>query len=213
MVGWMMYPTDYNDVLLTARNDVAGRVVWVTGTLDYNGGNSSNWDVNRDLARSPLMPYIGTNYAIWKCPADRSTVTVAGQQRPRVRSNSMSQVFDFGGWLPASQWRIYERKSDIVRPVDTWVFVDEHPGSINDAACAVRIAPPGSASAMIVDFPASYHDGACGFSFADGHSEIHKWQGTTIRPPVTDSLLPLGVPADDSVQDMIWWSSVTTVAK
>jgi len=23
--------------------------------------------------------------------------------------------------------------------------------------------------------PASYHNGACGFTFADGHSEIKKW--------------------------------------
>ena len=26
------------------------------------------------------------------------------------------------------------------------------------------------------DEPASYHNGAGGLSFADGHSEIHKWQ-------------------------------------
>jgi prepilin-type processing-associated H-X9-DG protein len=25
------------------------------------------------------------------------------------------------------------------------------------------------------DLPASYHVGACGYAFADGHSEIHKW--------------------------------------
>jgi prepilin-type processing-associated H-X9-DG protein len=33
-----------------------------------------------------------------------------------------------------------------------------------------------------VDLPASYHNGACGFAFVDGHSEIHKWHGATIQP-------------------------------
>jgi len=35
------------------------------------------------------------------------------------------------------------------------------------------------------DLPASYHNGASSFSFADGHSEIHKWlqrNGQTVYP-------------------------------
>ena len=31
------------------------------------------------------------------------------------------------------------------------------------------------------DLPASYHNGACGFSFADGHSEIKKWASATSK--------------------------------
>ena len=134
---------------------------------------------------------------------------------PRVRSNSMSQVFDNGFWLPAPNWRTYGRLTDIVLPAKTWVLVDEHPDSINDAACAVQIAPPGSATAQIIDFPASYHNGACGLSYADGHSEIHKWIGSKIKAPVTyTGTMGLNVSAlPDSVNDIIWWSSVTTVAK
>ena len=30
--------------------------------------------------------------------------------------------------------------------------------------------------------PATYHNGACGFSFADGHSEIHKWRHSLAKP-------------------------------
>jgi prepilin-type processing-associated H-X9-DG protein len=54
--------------------------------------------------------------------------------------------------------------------VDTFVFVDEHPDSINDGA----FFSPQSKS-QFVDIPATYHNRACGFSFADGHAEIHKW--------------------------------------
>jgi prepilin-type N-terminal cleavage/methylation domain-containing protein/prepilin-type processing-associated H-X9-DG protein len=219
MLGWRMYPDDFNDLLLASldTNDGLKRVNWCTGGLNFDGGNRSNWDVNQDLAKSPLMRYVGNKgFAIWKCPADRATVTVGGQKLPRVRSNSMSQVFDNGGWLSAyspGPWRTYGKLSSIVLPAQTWVLVDEHPDSINDAACAVAMALPNATSAQIIDFPASYHGGACGLSFADGHSEIHKWKGSKIKAPVTyTGTMPLNVPAGDSVQDIVWWSSVTTVA-
>ena len=57
-------------------------------------------------------------------------------------------------------------------------MMDEHPDSINDAGCFA----PNTAN-NIPDAPATYHNGACGFSFADGHSEIHKWRGPTFRKP------------------------------
>ena len=222
MIGWKMYPDDYNDLLLASLVNptitAQKRVNWCTGGLDFSS-NPSNWDVNQDLAKSPLMPYIGNkSFAIWKCPADRATVmgiaNGVSQRMPRVRSNSMSQVFDFGQWLPAGPWRVYGKTAQIVNPAKTWVLVDEHPDSINDAACAVTMAKPGATSAQIVDFPASYHGGACGLSYADGHSEIHKWIGSKIKARVYyNGTIPNVGPAGDSVRDIIWWSDVTTVAK
>jgi len=212
MLGWRLYSDDYTDLLL-ASLDVPGqkRVIWVTGGLDYST-KADNWDVTHDLAKSPLMPYIGNNYAIWKCPADHVKVkNPKGEILPRVRSNSMSQVFDAGSWLPAPTWRVYSKMSGIVNPVKTWVLVDEHPDSINDAACAVQMVKPDAKSGNIIDFPASYHNGACGYAFADGHAEIHKWNGATIKPPVKNVSMTLNVPAKDSLSDIIWLSSVTTV--
>ena len=223
MLGWRMYPDDFDDVLLASRDfsaDGLRRTNWCAGWVDYDGANRSNWDVNQDLAKSPLMPYISNRgFAIWKCPADNASVVVGGQRLPRVRSNSMSQVFDEGYWLPGvpggGPWRVYGKLNQIVIPAKTWVLIDEHPDSINDAACAVQMARAGATSAMIIDFPASYHGGACGLSFADGHAEIRKWKGKTIQPPVrySNGSLTLVVPAGDSVKDVIWWSEVTTVAK
>ena len=97
-------------------------------------------------------------------------------------------------------------------PAKTWVFIDEHPDSINDAACAVQMVEPAATSGSIIDFPASYHNGACGFSFADGHSEIRRWKGTKIRAAAKyNGTLGLNVPAGDSLQDVKWWSENTTV--
>jgi len=216
MLGWRLYGDDYEGLLL-ASLDVSGqrRVRWITGGLNFSGANRSNWDIEQDIAKSPILPYVGEGtYSIFKCPSDRATVTVQGQKLPRVRSNSMSQVFDNGSWLPAANWRTYAKESDIVKPANTWVLIDEHPDSINDAACAVQMVRPGATTARIIDFPASYHNGACGLSYADGHSEIHKWQGNKIKAPVRyDGTLSLNVDAGDSVRDIIWWSDNTTVAK
>jgi prepilin-type processing-associated H-X9-DG protein len=65
-----------------------------------------------------------------------------------------------------------------IPPAMAWVFVDEHPDSINDGALYV----PSNSS--WVDIPATYHNGACGFGFADGHSEIHKWRDARLKLPV-----------------------------
>ena len=218
MVGWRMYADENNDLLLASLNVGPPRALWCSGNLDYSNARA-NWDPWQDIAKSPLMPYIGkNNFTVWRCPADPTRVPDAtGQRVPRVRSNSMSQVFDAGSWLPPSLFQTYEKLSTIRVPAKTWVLVDEHPDSINDAAFAVKMALPSVPSSMgdirIIDFPASYHNGACGFSFADGHSIIRKWLGARIRPRVTHQLIPLNVPADDSRNDILWLSDVTTVPK
>ena len=71
-----MYSEDNQDRLLYASEDpynpstYAG--AWVTGTLDFNGANRSNWDPDQDITKSPMWPYCGKNYSIWRCPSDRS---------------------------------------------------------------------------------------------------------------------------------------------
>ena len=69
-------------------------------------------------------------------------------------------------------------------------------------------------AARIIDFPASYHNGACGFSFSDGHSEIHKWIGSKIKAPARyNGNLSLNVPAVDSWLDVSWMGQNATVAR
>jgi len=133
----------------------------------------------------------------------------------------MSQVFGKGEWLDGgpnagqTTWRTYDKMSLIVNSPKTFVFVDEHPDSINDSAFAVKCDGADQAgAAMIIDFPASYHNGACGFSFADGHCEIHRWRGSKIQAQVRyNGQLPLAVPAGDSWMDVRWMADNTTVKR
>ena len=62
-----------------------------------------------------------------------------------------------------------------------WVFVDEHPDSINDG-WLTDTWPGGGGWG---DLPASFHAAACGIGFADGHAEIHKWKDQGTVQPVT----------------------------
>src|SRR5260221_14559399 len=60
----------------------------------------------------------------------------------------------------------------------TWITLDEHPCSINDAFFVTT-----HTDNHWDDIPASFHNGACGFSFADGHAEIHKWLSGASKYP------------------------------
>lgn len=217
-LAWRLWSGDNEDLLVKSLNNSGApfndqRPLLVPGNLNY-ANTPGNWDPQVTVAQSPLQKYLGNSYEVWKCPADIGTVMTPQGRKPRVRSQSMSQVFDFGGWLPAANYRVYGKLGHIVNPTQTWVMIDEHPDSINDAACAVQMAPLGATSARIIDFPASYHNGAAGLSFADGHSEIKKWLGTKIKAPVQyNNNLALNVDAGDSVRDIVWWSQNTTVAK
>ncbi len=200
-IAWRMWSDDNNENLLTCQDppnipggDAANtpnmnriRPNWITGGLNFDGGNRSNYDPSYDLPNSPMWTYGGKSAGIYKCPADASYVVVANQQMPRVRSISMSQVFSRGEWLDQGanvNWLVYWKMSQIKIPAKTFVFVDEHPDSINDSAFATSMAgnmpsdPP--SAAYIVDRPANYHNRACGFSIADGHSEIHKWKSASV---------------------------------
>lgn len=64
-------------------------------------------------------------------------------------------------------------------PSKLWVFAEEHPDSINDSGLAVQIANTGLGGDYI-DCPANFHDGACDFGFADGHSQMHRWYGNIL---------------------------------
>jgi prepilin-type N-terminal cleavage/methylation domain-containing protein/prepilin-type processing-associated H-X9-DG protein len=225
-LAFILYAGDANDGVVAAQ-PMPGRPVWVGGDVGFDLGISlSHWDYNQDLAKGPLWNYSGKSPTIYKCPADLSKVQYAGQLRPRVRSLSMSQVFGNGEWLnggpPGASpgtFNIYSKLGLVKSPSKTFVFVDEHPDSINDAAFANQVlnAEPTSPAGneKIIDFPASYHNGACGFSFADGHSEIHKWIGSDIKPAPKYTHVPglWNRPAGNAGRDVRWMADHTTVRR
>ena len=126
-----------------------------------------------------------------------------------------------GAWLaPPSynegqtKYRAYLKSSDLTvpGPSQLYVLLDEHPDSINAGGFAnMMVESP--ASARIIDFPASYHNGAAGITFADGHAEIKKWVDGRTKPPVRyNGQMTLNV-ASPNNRDMIWLSERTSVLR
>ncbi len=210
MLAWRLYVDDNNDRVPQSY----GSKAWVQGSLDFSA-NPSNWDINQDIKKSVLWPYCGNSAGIWKCPSDRSTVVVKGTTYPRVRSISMNAWFDsddVGGFGPG--FRIYKKMSDVVDPGPsmTWVFLDEREDSMNDGEFVVGMTGYADQPTQwkIVDFPASYHNRACGFAFADGHSEIHKWVDPRTFPVLKKNTpLPLNVGSPRN-QDALWMMERST---
>jgi prepilin-type N-terminal cleavage/methylation domain-containing protein len=191
----LMYTFENNDRLLFSSNTGTPNAqidpyVWVLGQMDNSPGNKSNWDVTQDIAKSPLWPYCSKSAEIWRCPADRSFVTVAGKQILRIRSKSMNfWIGGFGGsdgGLSGSSWKLYTKLSQMTDPgpSKTFMFIDMREDSIDVGNFATDMTgyPDSPAAVGFYDLPAFYHHRAGGVSFCDGHAEIHRWRDNRTMP-------------------------------
>lgn len=226
-LGWILYAGDYNDNLVFNALDPSSPG-WIKGLLDYDGNNPDNTNTLylTDPRYAKLAPYTAGTAGVYKCPADRSTVRIRGAVYPRVRSLSMSQAMNSpDDWLNGSHGRglypsgmkfmIFRKLSDI-NPMghsNAFVLIDEHPDGINygDFAVVYRDAAM-LQQTVIIDMPASTHNGAGGLSFADGHAEIHKWLDWRTKPPVlyrSDAWTTWTVNCPGN-RDMVWLSERDT---
>jgi len=197
------------------------------------GGNAEAGDKNylTDPTYSLLAPYLNKTAAVFKCPSDPRSCIYLGQTVPVVRSCSANQGVGTvdqawltsgthsgvpqvpvpGPWLTGnhtetqSQYETYGKATSfkIASPSDIWVYSDESPWSVNDAALAVCAAIP-----EIIDYPTMLHSGACGFAFCDGHSEIHKWKSNLLFL-TADPSIRAAVPGVETVdwQWLAWHAS------
>jgi prepilin-type N-terminal cleavage/methylation domain-containing protein/prepilin-type processing-associated H-X9-DG protein len=218
-LAWMIYPDDNNQNLVW--NDLSATGVgWVRGKLDYNGGNPDN--INTVYLTDPqyakLAPYTVATAKIYKCPSDKSTVTVGGIQRARVRSISLSQAMnsqdDWMSYLTGAKYRVFRKFTDmtLMSPSKAYVFIDENADSLNFGDFAVAMNDGVADSRVfMVDVPASYHNGAGTISFADGHVEIHKWLDARTRARITGTWMSSSVQATPGNKDMRYLSDHTSI--
>jgi len=200
-LAWRMYTEDNNDKLLYASADVSflrtyhvsWLYTWCTGKMDFNPNNRSNYDPTVDIHKSPMWPYCGKNAGIFKCPADRSYVTVSGVRTPRIRSIAMNAfVGGFGGKAISTgnmgNYLLYRKYGELSRPGPDRVslFIDQREDAINWGNYIQDMSgyrPSNPAMYRWLDIPGSYHGNACGIAYCDGHSEIHRWiDGRTSQP-------------------------------
>ena len=234
-IGWKLYSSDNQDRLVP-NGDETSQPATLTDPKAQPGGSLAQWcpgrqDVVGDLSPETaginvgiewirlglLSPYVN-NPAVYKCPADKSYLTSFGTQYPHVRSMSMNTwMSPIAPYDNITTVLSYYKETDLVNPgsANLWVFIDENPVSINDGSfiCDPQINE-------WIDCPASYHDGAGGISFADGHAEIHRWHDATVLaewgPPTIQPGNPGFVrlpPSQTPDVDLSWLQNASTVVQ
>ncbi|MGZ8898856.1 MAG: hypothetical protein ACXW3Z_02070 [Limisphaerales bacterium] len=200
------YAADRGGLLIAAFETQAvlarGRDAWIQRTNELE----SEFTIRK---RSPLVPYLKSTDSFLCAAAPRTT---DGRRRLQLkaRSYSMSHVFEDGLFLPNTLYRTYARQQEIIAPSRTYVFMDEHPESINDGGFVNIMVERLINSPRVMDYPANYHEGGAGISFADGSAQIHRWRSRSFRAPRISLLNPSTA---DAGVDMLWLSGHTTVRR
>ncbi len=183
-LGWLMYRDDNNDVLLTnSKGFEQNSWIGSAGTQDwYNSDGNTNV---AEYAATVFGPYVNRDISIFRCPAD----IIPSQNGYRVRSYSMSSQMgnpDSAAYNPNLSFYGYYKGSDITcpTPANAFVFCDESFWTMNDGWLEINASRP-----EFPDAPTANHAGGCGFGFADGHAEIHKWSGSY----VVSATIPVGI--------------------
>jgi prepilin-type processing-associated H-X9-DG protein len=198
---------------------------WSLSNMDFDPNNRYNWDPTLDMMKRPLWAYAKTA-TIYKCPSDHSSVLVNGVSKPRIRTMSMNLyvggfVSDDGSITGTASWAfgtndmIYSKLSQFggsvsAPPDKIFVFLDMREDKVNWGNFMIDMTGYSPTQPALYSFtsdlPGMDHGGACGFSFADGHSEMRRWRDPRTTPPLVpggDPLAVLSQPSPDNL-DVAW---------
>jgi len=221
-LAWQLYADDHDGFLPynLGMNGSSFRtnINWVNNVM--------TWDLSSDntntatLTGASLGSYVSGATSIYHCPSDHvlSTIQRAAGWNRRIRSYSMNAMVGNAGAFSTNGVNVnnpnytqFFKITQIPRPADIFVFLDEHPDSIDDGYFLnkdAEITYGSYGGAEWIDLPASYHNNAAAFSFADGHAALHRWlKSNTIYPPAPNAAnLPIVIPATpaDERTDFDW---------
>jgi prepilin-type N-terminal cleavage/methylation domain-containing protein/prepilin-type processing-associated H-X9-DG protein len=222
MLAWNVYAMDHEEQIVNnhgIQQTWRDRDSWVNNVI--------TWDLSQDntnmafVTEAKLATYLGKAGMVYKCPADKvlsSEQRAAGWDK-RLRSVSMNgfvgnigELLKDGQTILSPDYKQFVKTTDIPNPANIFVTLDEHPDSINDGM--FWNPPDVEGASEWSDLPASYHNGAGGFSFADGHAEIRKWKdGATKNRGITAKGWFPGLSLGGAKQDYRWVAERSTVKR
>jgi prepilin-type N-terminal cleavage/methylation domain-containing protein len=238
-LAWVMYSGDNNEKLVTNsdKNVNGNKENWICPygvSLDWttsaNNTNTLFLTVESPVLGTALMgPYVAKSLKIFVCPSDRFLSNNQKQWDNRIRSCAMNGAMGDGEkWFGlkangtpngghASMPLFYNaKKSNDLHspgPSDCWVITDEHPNSNDDASFYVDPAAANGTGTTFTELPGSMHGNAAALFFADGHSETHRWKGTSTTqkfdPNRTSYLQGITGLDSDSQKDLAWFAQHT----
>ena len=214
-LGWLTYAGDFNDIMVPNAPLGAGNSATdpSQNAKSWCSGASQGWgtyDANTNrfyYATSILAPYMGGQLGVYRCPAD----SIASANGQRIRSYSMNS--QMGNIYPESRtasltynagYKAYIKVNEILNcpgPSLAFVFCEENMCSMNDGYLQVN-----NGSAIFPDVPGSYHVWNCGFSFADGHAELRKWETPVLKIAVRYGYNTASISTVSANRDWQWFS-------
>ncbi len=221
-LAWVMYADDHAGALApncdgTQSGADERSPSWAGGWLDFdpNPDNiNTSYLVDPNYRNGGRLGAYLKNVNVFRCPGDRSQVTLFGRTVNRVRTYSMNcymgGVGDRGrrlGTWQSPDWTTFRRFSDILKPTpaQTLLMIDEREDSINDGYFSFLMGEQ-----VIVDYPGAYHGRSSNINFADGHSEKKKWFDPRTVPTLNRGvLIPLVVPSVENA-DLSWMQQRAT---
>ena len=220
----LVYAGDFEDALPYNLGETETRRTVADRTFLNWVNNVMNWELDSDntnemlLATGGLGPYTTGEARLYRCPSDR---VVSDLQRDagwseRMRSVSMNAMVGNAGEFTAGGTNVnnpyyhqFFKLAQIPEPSRIFVFIEEHPDSINDAYFLNR-----PSSYQWHDLPAAWHHGAANLTFADGHVETHQWRFAGTKPPTRPDAagLPFAVSTAED-DDFDWLMEHTSLTR
>ena len=214
VLGYIMWALDNNDRCLYSwgGTDPNGVPAWCNGWIRDNP-DATDETITRN---SPTFTYL-PSVDVFRCPSDKSLFPFGdfrrGETKRRIRSYSQNGFMGYpGNWvIPNSPpYKSAIKMTDLTRPgpSDVYVFVDEHMNTINDS----HFLPYRSLKVFEgqwLDTVSGRHGNATGFSFADGHAEIHKWVDSNVQNEKV-SVPPEYIPkivGPPGLRDFMWFTN------
>jgi len=227
-LAWQLYTDDHAGFLpynlWMNASSPRTNINWVNNVMTWGVPDPDNTNTTT-ITDASLGPYIGGQTAIFHCPSDHALSAAQSEAgwSARIRSYSMNAMVGNVGTLFVNGvntknpgYKQFLNTTQIPRPAEIFVFLDEHPDSIDDGYFldkdAVAVNGPNNAVSTAADewtdLPASFHNQSAAFSFADGHASLHHWsKSSTIRPSAPYAAnLPIQIPATttDENADFDW---------
>ena len=212
-LGWQLYSQDFNDYMLpnaplgasSPSDPDANAKTWCSGASESWGSADAN--TNTYYYKTSLMaPYMSGQIKVYHCPAD----IVPSANGQRLRSYSMnSQMGNVYSYKTTANYnstaKYYIKVNDILKcpgPSESFIFCEENMCSMNDGYLQVNSGPIG----IFPDIPGSYHVWNCGFSFADGHAQLKKWETSALKIPISAGFRKNTILAGPKNADWQWFA-------
>lgn len=191
MNAWSMYPAQNNGRIVYSYPKYGSNTnTWCQGDAESGGGAGSYSYGGADpngIKSGDLWPYV-QNLAPYKCPTDNRFATGAAapyKNQPILRSYVINSYMagaafpDSATIATPSSWdsttyRLFVRESQISKPAELFVFIEEDGASINDGMLFMDMG-----TARLLDLPARHHANSYPLTFADGHAGTVRLQEAT----------------------------------